>query len=126
MRAAVLVLAIFSFAMIAHAQSGAKPAPSPTPKSEDQEPVRVFTEEVRLPIAATDTYGHYDPTLTIDDVLVIENGEQQQIKSIQHLPTNVLVLLDVGNQLGLKDTNLTRNAALAVITRLFADTRFAV
>jgi hypothetical protein len=35
---------------------------------------------VRLPIAATDTYGHYDPSLTIDDVLVIENGEQQQIK----------------------------------------------
>ena len=99
MRAAVLVLAIFSFAAMAHAQSGAKPAPSPTPKSDDQEPVRVFTEEVRLPIAATDTFGHFDPTLTIDDVLIIENGEQQQIKSIQHLPANVLLLLDVGNQL---------------------------
>ena len=126
MRAAVLILAILSLSAIAQAQSGAKPSPSPTPRPEDQEPVRVFTEEVRLPIAATDTYGHYDPSLTIDDVLVIENGEQQQIKSIQHLPTNVLLLLDVGNQLGLKDTNLTRTAALAVITRLFKGTRFAV
>ena len=124
MRAAVLVLAIFSLSMSAQAQSGAKPSPSP--KSEDQETVRVFTEEVRLPIAATDTYGHYDPSLTIDDVLVIENGKQQQIKSIQHLPANVLLLLDVGNQLGLKSSELTRNAALNLINRLFKGTRFAV
>ena len=128
MRAAVLILAVLSLSVIAQAQSGIRPSPSPspTPRSEDQEPVRVFTEEVRLTVAATDTYGHYDPSLTIEDVLVIENGEQQQIKSIQHLPGNVLVLLDVGNQLGLKNTNLTRDAALAVIRPLFAGTRFAV
>ena len=126
MRAAVLVLAIFSLAVIAQAQSGARPSPSPTPRNEDQEPVRVFTEEVRLPIAATDTYGHYDPSLTIDDVLVIENGEQQQIKSIEHRPANVLLLLDVGNQLGLKSSEVTRNAALSVINHLFKGTRFAV
>src|SRR5437868_2694967 len=115
MRAAVLILAILSLSALAQAQSGIKPSPSPTPKSDDQEPVRVFTEEVRLPIAATDTYGHFDPSLTINDVLVIENGEQQQIKSIQHQPANVLLLLDVGNQLGLKDTKLTRAAAVGVI-----------
>lgn len=126
MRAAILILAILALSVVAHAQSGTKPSPSPTPKSEDQEPVRVFTEEVRLPIAATDTYGHYDPSLTIDDVLVIENGEQQQIKSIQHLPANVLLLLDVGNQLGLKSSKVTRDAAMAVINRLFQGTRFAV
>jgi VWFA-related protein len=112
--------------MVANAQSGARPAPSPTPKPEDQEAVRVFTEEVRLPVAATDTYGHYDPTLTIDDVLVLEDGQQQQIMSIRHLPTNVLLLLDVGNQLGLKDTNLTRDVAMSVINNLFAGTRIAV
>jgi VWFA-related protein len=126
MRAALLILAILSFSAIAPAQSRMRPSPSPTPPSEDQEPVRVFTEEVRLPIAATDTYGHYDPSLTIDDVLVIENGEQQQIKSIQHLPANVLLLLDVGNQLGLKSSKTTREAATSVIKRLFAGTRFAV
>ena len=86
----------------------------------------MFTEEVRLPIAATDTYGHYDPTLTIDDVLVLEDGQQQQIKSMQHLPANVLLLLDVGNQLGLKDTNLTRDVAMRVINNLFAGNRIAV
>lgn len=126
MRAAIIILAIVSLPTLICAQSGIRPSPSPTPKSDEQEPVRIFTEEVRLPIAATDTYGHYDPTLTIDDVLVLEDGQQQQIKSIQHLPANVLLLLDVGNQLGLKDTNLTRDAALAVINHLFAGTRFAV
>src|SRR3954469_8738713 len=115
LRAAFLIFATLSLLAVVRAQSGVRPSPSPTPKPEDQEPLRVFTEEVRLPVAATDTYGHYDPTLTIDDVLVLEDGHQQQIKSIQHLPTNVLLLLDVGNQLGLKDTNVTRDVALRVI-----------
>ena len=127
MRVLVLNLAIFcGCSILANAQGGTRPAPSPTPKPEDQEAVRVFTEEVRLPVAATDTYGHYDPTLTIDDVLVLEDGKQQQIMSIRHLPTNVLLLLDVGNQLGLKDTNLTREVAMNVINNLFAGTRIAV
>ena len=127
LRPLLVVLGIFcACSTAAQAQSGSRPSPSPTPKSEDQEPVRVFTEEVRLPIAATDSYGHYDPTLTSDDVLVLEDGQQQQIKSIQHLPANVLLLLDVGNQLGLKDTNLTRDVAMRVINSLFAGTRIAV
>src|SRR5215831_17741163 len=126
LRALVLILAIFcGCSIVASAQSGTRPAPSPA-KTEDQEPVRVFTEEVRLPVAATDTYGHYDPTLAIDDVLVLEDGQQQQIMSIRHLPTNVLLLLDVGNQLGLKDTNLTRDVAMNVVNNLFAGTRIAV
>ncbi len=126
MRAAFLIVAFLSLSATLNAQSGMRPAPSPTPKTEDQEPVRIFTEEVRLQVAATDTYGHYDPTLTVDDVLVIEDGQQQQIKSIQHLPTNVLLVLDVGNQLGLKNANVTRDVALRVINNLFKGTRYAV
>jgi VWFA-related protein len=59
-------------------------------------------------------------------VLVLEDGEQQQIRSIQHLPTNVLVLLDLGNQLGLKDTNLTRQVAMSVVSGLHAGNRIAI
>jgi VWFA-related protein len=110
----------------ANAQSQTKPKPSPTPKAEDQEPVRVFTEEVRLPVAATDTYGHYDPTLVVDDVMVLEDGQPQQIRSVQHLPTNVLLLLDLGNQLGLKDTNLTAQVAMGVVSALYPGNRIAI
>ena len=95
-------------------------------KSEDQEPVRVFTEEIRLPVAAKDSFGHYDPTLNTEDVLVLEDGQPQQIRSIQHLPANVLLLLDLGNQLGLKDTNLTRQVAMDVVSALYAGSRIAI
>ena len=117
-------LLMFLFAAAAGAQTN--PSPSPTPKSEDQEPVRVFTEEIRLPVAARDSFGHYDPTLSADDLLVLEDGRPQQIRSVRHLPVNVLLLLDTGNQLGLKDTNLTRRVAEAVVSSLYAGNRIAV
>lgn len=112
-----------------------KPKPSPTPKvepkAEDQEPVRVFTEEVRLPVSATDQYGHYDPTLEIDDVLVLEDGEPQKIRSVRHIPTNVLFILDTGgdgNGLGglSKKTSTTRAVALKLISHLREGDRIAV
>jgi len=103
-----------------------QPAPSPTPKTEEQEPLKVFTEEVRLQVVALDQYGHYDPTLELDDVLVLEDGVAQQIRSVQRLPVNVLLLLDTGNQLGLKDTKVTRDVALRVIAGLHLGNRIAL
>ena len=122
-RSLFLILLILVAAASVAAQT---PRPSPTPKTDDQEPLRVFTEEIRLPVAAKDSFGHYDPTLTIDDVLVLEDGEQQQIRSVQHLPTNVLLLLDLGNQLGLKDTNLTRQVAMGVVSALYPGNKIAI
>jgi VWFA-related protein len=113
---AILLLATcFSFAI------GQQPSPSPTPK--DQETVRVYTEEVRLPIVALDAYGHYDPTLELDDILVLEDGVAQQLRSVTHLPANVLFILDTGGELsGLggmsKSTSLTRQVAAELVGRL--------
>jgi len=95
-------LSLFLGAVQTFAQKKPKlrPQPSPTPpiesKSEGQEPVRVFTEEVRLSVAATDQYGHYDPSLEVDDVLVLEDSQPQQIRSVRHVPANVLLILDTG------------------------------
>lgn len=130
----LILLTIFSMALVAAASSSARaqtpiPSPSPSPKvdqPEGQESVKVFTEEVRLSIAAKDSFGHYDPTLEIDDVLVLEDGKPQQIRSIQHLPANVLLLLDTGNQLGLKNTNITREVALRVVAGLRPGNRISV
>ncbi len=120
---------IFSASAISRAQnSSAKPSPTPklAPKSEEQERVRVFTEEVRLPVVAFDQYGHYDPTLELTDVLVLEDGVAQQIRSIQRLPVNVLLLLDTGNQLGLKNTSITSAVALRLISGIHDGNRIAV
>ena len=125
MRSTFLIILVLVFSAVT-SRAQVNPKPSPTPKSEDQEPVRVFTEEVRLPVAATDTYGHYDPTLEINDVLVLEDGQPQQIRSIQHLPANVLLLLDTGNELGLKDTNLTRDVSMRIISTLNSGNRIAI
>ncbi len=76
----------------------ASPAPKSEPKPEDRQRVTVFTEEVRLPVIALDAYGHYDPTLETDDVLVIEDGTAQQIRSVRHVPANVLLILDTGGE----------------------------
>ena len=120
-------LAALLFVLFSTAASRAQvnPTATPTPKPEEQDPVRVFTEEVRLAVAATDAGGHYD-ALEVDDVMVLEDGEPQQIRSVRHLPTNVLLLLDVGNALGLKDTNVTREVAGRVVTSLAEGTRIAV
>jgi VWFA-related protein len=129
---AISVVLIFLVSVHSSAQTS-KPKLSPTPpvetKPEDQ--VKVFTEEVRLPVSATDTYGHYDPTLEVDDVLVLEDGVPQQIKSVRHIPANVLLILDTGGDgnglSGLsKKTSTTRDVALRVISRLREGDRIAV
>ena len=99
-------------------------SPTPRPYDEDEKPVRVFTEEVRLPVVALDSYGHFDPTLVVDDVLVLEDGVPQQIRSIRHIPANVLLVLDTGggDSIGVggasKSTNLTRAVAADLVRQL--------
>jgi len=107
-------------------QKTPQPLPSPTPSEEDER-VKVFTEEVRLPVIAVDQFGHYDPTVVPDDILVLEDGVAQQIKSVRRIPANVLLVLDTGGELsglgGLsKRTDLTRGVAVEFLNRLREDT----
>ncbi len=116
--------------VIARAQKS-KPSPTPTPEPKTEDQVRVFTEEVRLPVIATDAYGHYDPTLEVDDVLVLEDGAAQQIRSVRHIPANVILILDTGGDgTGLggmsKKTSTTRAVAMRLIARLPEGDRIAV
>lgn len=107
------------------------PSPAPSPAAEQEDPVKVFTEEVRLPVMAVDQYGHYDPTLGPDDILILEDGVAQQVRSVRHIPANVVLVLDTGGELsGLggqtKRTNLTRDAALALLSQLSKETSIAI
>ena len=112
-------------------QQPSKPQPSPTPVEKDQEAVKVFTEEVRLPVVALDAYGHYDPTLVLDDILVLEDGVIQQLRSVRHLPADVLFVLDTGGDVsGLggvsKSTSLTRDVASNLVKGLQEGVTIAV
>jgi len=118
------------FALGATKTFGQQTSPTP-PIEKDQEPVKVFTEEVRLPVVALDAYGHYDPTLELDDILVLEDGVIQQLRSVRHIPANVLFVLDTGgDSTGLgglsKSTSLTRQVASQLISKLQDGTSIAV
>jgi len=124
----LLLSLMLTTAFVQAQQKPAAPVPSPTPRSElDDERVRVFTEEVRLPVIAVDQFGHYDPTVEPDDVLVLEDGVAQQIKSVRRIPANVLLVLDTGGEVsglgGLsKRTSLTKEVAIEFLNRLKEDT----
>ncbi|MBA2503762.1 MAG: VWA domain-containing protein [Pyrinomonadaceae bacterium] len=103
------------------------PTASPTPSPDAQETIRVVTEEVRLPLVAYDDYGRFDPTLETDDILVLEDGVPQQVRSVRHVPANVLLLLDTGgaDNRGMRTTT-TRDIALNVISHLYPEDKIAV
>lgn len=118
---------VLALTVLGQGQQKATSRPSPNPaKQQDDERVKVFTEEVRLPVIAVDQFGHYDPTVVPEDILVLEDGVAQQIKSVRRIPANVLLVLDTGGELsglgGLsKRTSLTRNVAIELLNSLRED-----
>ena len=103
------------------------PAPTATPAQDEQEPVKVYTQEVRLPVVAYDDHERFDPTLSTDDVLVLEDGVPQTVKSVRRVPANILLVLDMGSQVaGTRDSATVREASLRIISALREGDRLAV
>jgi VWFA-related protein len=75
-------------------------------------------------VVAVDQFGHFDPTVVVDDVLVLEDGVPQQIRSLRHIPAHVLLFLDTGggDSIGVggvsKNLSLTRAVATDLVRRL--------
>ena len=86
--------------------------PSPTPPDET---VKILTEEVHLNVSAQDENGKFVPTLTADDLLVVESGDPQTITSMQRVSANVLLLLDTGGDL----TYAKNKAATGIAAKIF-------
>ena len=83
--------------------AGQTPAPVPkaqptVPVGETQEPVKVFTEEVLIPIFVLDGNRRFDPTLEVEDLLVFEDDVLQEIRSARREPSSVLLLLDTAGE----------------------------
>ena len=86
--------------------------PSPTPPDEA---VKILTEEVHLNVSAQDDNGKFVPTLTKDDLLIVESGDPQTITSMRRVPANILLLLDTGGNL----TYAKNVAATGVAAKVF-------
>ena len=94
-------------------------SPSATPPAQQPEQIKIYTEEVLLPVIATDSNGHFDPSLQADDLLILEDGTPQTISSVRRIPASVLLLLDTG---GFRNpamkTNATRDLAVSLVSQL--------
>jgi len=101
-----------------------EPISQPTPP---EEPIQIYTEEIQLNVSAQYSNGRFVPTLTADDLLVVESGDPQTITSMKRVPANVLLLLDTGNELNyVKSAAATRITAKVVIQNLSPTDNFAV
>jgi len=117
----------------ANSSSSATPSPTPPPSSsqDNEDSIKVFTEEVRIPVFAYDDYGNSDRTIEPDDLLILEDGVPQTVRSVRHTPANVLLLLDTGGEgVGTggvsKSTSLTREVARHVIAGLHKEDQLAL
>jgi VWFA-related protein len=103
------------------------PTPTPTPPiSESQDKVKVFTEEVVIPVTAYDDSGHLSAALEPQDILVFEDDVRQTVRSVRRIPANVLLLLDTGGALNpAMSVTTTRDIATRLISNLRAGDRVA-
>ncbi|MDX6576133.1 MAG: hypothetical protein QOE96_2086 [Blastocatellia bacterium] len=103
------------------------PAPGPTPPiSESQDKVKVFTEEVVIPVSAYDDSGHLSAALEPQDILVFEDDVRQTVRSVRRIPANILLLLDTGGELNpAMSASITRDIATRLISNLRAGDRVA-
>ncbi len=93
----------------------------------EQEPVRVYTQEVKLPVVAYDERERFDPTLSTDDVLVVEEGVPQKVRSVRRTPASILLVFDTSGQVtAARSSYLAREAALRLLSTLRPGDQVAV
>src|SRR6185436_15472608 len=108
------------------AQTTPVAAPQSPPKTPQEDPIKVYTEEVLLPVFATDSYGHVDPAVELDDLLVLEDGVAQIVKSVRRIPASILLLLDTaGAENPAMRTSATRELAIRLVSQLRNTDQFA-
>jgi Mg-chelatase subunit ChlD len=92
--------------------------PTPTPFDDDV-PVKVITEEIKLNVSAYNRFGEFVPDVTKEDLVVLEDGRLHQPTSVRRIPANVLIMLDMGGELRqVKNISQTRDVAKELVRAL--------
>ena len=106
-------------------QTGAQPRQRPTPPAEKasepeaQDEIKVRTEEVRVPVFATDEQGRFDPSLEVQDILILEDDVPQEVRSVRRIPASILILVGTGAELNPAiRTSTSRAAARYLVSTL--------
>lgn len=102
-------------------------AQKPTPTPPEDKPEVIYTEEIKVNIAAFDEAGNFADALKKEDIVINEDGRLHQANIIQHIPANVLILLDTGGEnRQAKSFSKTRDAARSLVNSLQSDDKVAL
>jgi VWFA-related protein len=92
--------------------------PQPS-KDLKQDVLKIPVEEVRVPVFASDDRGRFDTQLSVDDLLIREDGVVQNLRGVYRVPAYVLLLADTGGEVNLlKSVRLTTDVAVQFISEL--------
>jgi VWFA-related protein len=117
----IFTLIFFLFAIISNAQT-----PTPTPV-DDEEPLKVDTEEIKVNVSAFDRFGEFVPEVDKEDLVIVEDGRLHQATSVRRIPANVLIVLDTGGEMRqIKSISQTRETAKELIRKLDSNNSVAV
>ncbi|MGI8670471.1 MAG: VWA domain-containing protein, partial [Aridibacter sp.] len=120
-RLLIIFAAVFIFSNAVFSQT-----PTPTPVQDD-EPVRVDTEEIKLNVSAFDRFGEFVPEVKKEDLIIVEDGRLLQATSVRRTPANILIVMDTGGELRqVKNITQTRETAKALINKLGSGNSIAV
>jgi Ca-activated chloride channel family protein len=110
----------------AGAQSGRKPTPNSRPQDQD-EVLKLRTDEVLLNITVIDPYGHLAPDLNRSEFIIAEDGQRQEIASflVSSVPVNVVLLLDASGSVVTEIEGL-RDAAMQFVNQLGAEDKVSI
>lgn len=93
----------------------------------DEEPERIFTEEIKLNVTALDRDGKFISGVKKEDLVINEDGRLNQASSIRRIPANVLIVMDTGGEMRqAKSLNQTRATAKSLINALSAEDSVAI
>jgi len=111
---ALLILPLFLLSASVNAQT-------PTPV-EDDEPVSVFTEEIKMNVSAFDRYGKFVSNVKKEDLVILEDDRLHQPSSVRRIPANVLIVMDTGGEMRIaKSFRQTKNTAINLVNQLSED-----
>ncbi len=91
----------------------------PTPTPENEEAVKIVTEEVNLNVLAFDEEGKFVGDLKEGDLVITENNILHQPTSVRRVAANVLIVMDTGGELrSVKSLDQTRKTAKGIVAAL--------
>src|SRR5688572_15559992 len=100
--------------------------PSPSPPA-TQDSVKIFTEEVVLPVRVTDQRGRFDPTMHQDELLILEDSVPQKVMSARQVPAQILLLISTAGDLNpAMKANISKQVAAHFVSRLKSGDRTAL